>query len=110
MIAYEQYRLRKAGKKELRDRIEWISKGKVDGTGFDILSKNNNGTDRFVEVKILSHSSEVSWNMKSVGNRLLFLLLPDLKLLFLLHKALPGQNQALLFLLLSRKYGFVYCG
>jgi Domain of unknown function (DUF3883) len=51
VMAYEKWRLIKAGKESLADKIEWISKDKGDGTGFDILSKNNNGTDRFVEVK-----------------------------------------------------------
>lgn len=51
VIAYEFYRLSKAGKENLADKIEWISKEKGDGTGYDILSKNLNGTDRFIEVK-----------------------------------------------------------
>lgn len=51
VIEYEKYRLIKAGKESLAEKIEWISKEKGDGAGYDILSKNNNGTDRFVEVK-----------------------------------------------------------
>ena len=51
VLDYERYRLIKAGKNNLADRIEWISKEKGDGTGYDILSKNNNGSDRFIEVK-----------------------------------------------------------
>jgi hypothetical protein len=48
---YERWRLVKAGKNNLADKIEWVSREKGDGMGYDILSKNNNGTDRFIEVK-----------------------------------------------------------
>jgi hypothetical protein len=58
VIAYENYRLIKANKESLADKIEWISKKKGDGTGFDILSKNLNGTDRFIEVKTTKLSKE----------------------------------------------------
>jgi Domain of unknown function (DUF3883) len=51
IIEYEKWRLIKAGKEKLAERVEWISKDLGDGTGFDILSKNNNGSDRFIEVK-----------------------------------------------------------
>jgi hypothetical protein len=58
VIAYEQWRLIKAGKENLANRIEWVSKEKGDGTGYDILSRNTNGTDRFVEVKTTKLSKE----------------------------------------------------
>lgn len=48
---YEKWRLIRAGKENLADKVEWTSKDKGDGTGFDILSKNINGSDRFIEVK-----------------------------------------------------------
>lgn len=51
VLAYEQWRLIKAGKEKLAEKIEWVSKEKGDGAGYDILSKNINGTDRYVEVK-----------------------------------------------------------
>jgi hypothetical protein len=51
VIQYEQWRLNREGKSGLVDKIEWISKDKGDGAGFDILSKNSNGTDRYIEVK-----------------------------------------------------------
>lgn len=59
VIDYERWRLIKAGKEALADKIEWISKEKGDGTGYDILSKNINGTDRYVEVKTTKLSKEV---------------------------------------------------
>lgn len=50
-LQYERWRLVQAGKESLADRIEWVSQTKGDGLGFDILSKNTNGTDRYIEVK-----------------------------------------------------------
>lgn len=58
VLDYEKWRLIKAGKDGLVDKIEWVSKEKGDGMGFDILSKNNNGTDRYIEVKTTKHSKE----------------------------------------------------
>lgn len=58
VIAYERWRLTKAGRDSLAEKIEWVSKERGDGTGFDILSKNINGTDRYVEVKTTKLSKE----------------------------------------------------
>jgi hypothetical protein len=38
-IDYERWRLVKAGKESLVDKIEWVSQTQGDGLGFDILSK-----------------------------------------------------------------------
>ena len=51
VIEYEKWNLIKSGKDNLADKIEWISKEVGDGAGFDILSKNLNGTDKYIEVK-----------------------------------------------------------
>lgn len=58
VIAYERFRLQTAGKEALADKIEWVSKERGDGTGFDILSKNENGTDRYIEVKTTKLTKE----------------------------------------------------
>lgn len=58
IIEYEKWRLIAAGKESLADKVEWVSKDLGDGTGFDILSKNNNGTDRFIEVKTTKLTKE----------------------------------------------------
>lgn len=58
VIQFEKWRLIKAGRENLADRIEWVSKEKGDGTGYDILSKNDNGTDRYIEVKTTKLSKE----------------------------------------------------
>ncbi len=50
-LAYEKWRLNQAGKENFADKIEWVSQTQGDGLGFDILSRNANGTDRYIEVK-----------------------------------------------------------
>jgi hypothetical protein len=50
-LEYEKWRLIQAGKENLADKIEWVSQTQGDGLGFDILSRNTNGTDRYIEVK-----------------------------------------------------------
>lgn len=50
-LQYERWRLIQAGKESLADKIEWVSQTQGDGLGFDILSRNTNGTDRYIEVK-----------------------------------------------------------
>ena len=51
VIEYEKWNLIKFGKDHLADKIEWISKEVGDGAGFDILSRNLDGTDKYIEVK-----------------------------------------------------------
>lgn len=51
VVEYEKWRLINIGKEKLSEKIEWISKDRGDGAGFDILSKNPNGSDRYIEVK-----------------------------------------------------------
>lgn len=51
VMEYEKWRLIAAGKDSLSEKIEWVSKDQGDGLGFDILSKEVNGVDRFIEVK-----------------------------------------------------------
>jgi hypothetical protein len=50
-LEYERWRLIKAGKESLADKVEWVSQTKGDGLGFDIRSWSENGKDRFIEVK-----------------------------------------------------------
>lgn len=50
-VAYERWRLIDSGKSTLADSVQWASKEYGDGLGYDILSKNTNGTDRYIEVK-----------------------------------------------------------
>lgn len=51
VMEFERYKLISAGKKTLADKVEWVSRDKGDGMGYDILSKNLSGTDKYIEVK-----------------------------------------------------------
>lgn len=51
VLEYERWRLIHSDKEALADKVEWIAKDQGDGAGFDILSKNIDGSDRYIEVK-----------------------------------------------------------
>ncbi len=57
VVKYEKWRLIKENKSALADKIEWISQND-DGAGFDILSKNKDGSDRYIEVKTTKLSKD----------------------------------------------------
>ncbi len=58
IVEYEKWTLIQAGKEKLANKVEWVSKVHGDGTGFDILSKDINGKDKFIEVKTTKLSKE----------------------------------------------------
>ena len=58
VIDYEKWRLAQEGRSDLIPYIEWTSQKRGDGTGYDILSKNANGSDRFIEAKTTKLSKE----------------------------------------------------
>lgn len=58
VLLYEQKRLYKLGKKALGEQVERVSITKGDGMGFDILSFEANGKERFIEVKTTSFPKE----------------------------------------------------
>lgn len=51
VFEYERHLLFQAGKTSLAEQVEWVSRDLGDGLGFDILSRNLNGTDKYIEVK-----------------------------------------------------------
>lgn len=57
-LEYEDFRLRSAGKKTLAERIEHVSKTQGDGLGYDILSFETSGKERFIEVKTTAFAKE----------------------------------------------------
>jgi hypothetical protein len=67
---YEKWILIKNGKEHLADQVRWISQEEGDGAGFDILSKNRNGTDKFIEVKTTKLGKETPFFFSR--NELLF--------------------------------------
>lgn len=51
VLRFEHERLWRAGQRTLADRIEHVSQTRGDGLGYDILSFETDGRERFVEVK-----------------------------------------------------------
>ena len=51
IVQFEHWRLIELGQPRLADKVEHVSKSKGDGLGYDILSFESDGKERFVEVK-----------------------------------------------------------
>jgi len=58
VMEFEARRLVNENAKKFADRIEHISKSKGDGLGFDILSFDADGRERFIEVKTTAYDAE----------------------------------------------------
>lgn len=58
ILEYEEYRLRSAGEKVLANCIKHVAKSKDDGLGYDILSFETSGQERFIEVKTTAFAKE----------------------------------------------------
>jgi len=50
-LQFERWRLNQLGQPRLADRIEHVSQTRGDGLGYDILSFDTSGRERFIEVK-----------------------------------------------------------
>lgn len=48
---YEKWSLKQQGRNKFADQVRYVSKEEGDGAGFDILSKDLRGNDKFIEVK-----------------------------------------------------------
>ena len=57
-LNFEHHRLYSLGKKDLADRVEHVSKIRGDGSGYDILSFDVSGRERFIEVKTTAFGKE----------------------------------------------------
>ena len=71
VVDFERARLRRLGHDRLAERVEHVSQTRGDGLGFDVLSFETSGRERFIEVKttrqgphapILVTSNEVSFS------------------------------------------------
>lgn len=51
IVRFEQERLWRAGQRKLSERVEHVSKTKGDGLGYDVLSFEDTGKEKFIEVK-----------------------------------------------------------
>jgi Domain of unknown function (DUF3883) len=58
VVHYERWRLIQRGHEQLADRIEHTSKVRGDGAGYDVLSFEEDGRERFIEVKTTAYSKE----------------------------------------------------
>lgn len=58
VMEYEAQRLHQEGAKRYADRIDHVSSTAGDGLGFDILSFDRNGRERFIEVKTTAYDAE----------------------------------------------------
>lgn len=70
VLNFEKWYLIKVGKENLVEKIRWISKEEGDSAGFDILSKNINGSDKYIEVKTTKLGKETPFFFSR--NELLF--------------------------------------
>jgi hypothetical protein len=51
IFKFEQQRLRQVDRPDLARKVRWISQEEGDGAGYDILSFDQKGRERFLEVK-----------------------------------------------------------
>lgn len=58
IVQYEHFRLYQLGKPELADKVEHVAKTRGDGLGFDVLSFEESGKERFIEVKTTAFGKE----------------------------------------------------
>lgn len=58
VVQYEHWRLVELGEHRLADRVEHVSQSRGDGLGFDVLSFERDGQERFIEVKTTSFGRE----------------------------------------------------
>lgn len=58
VVKFEQYRLSRLGLEKLAGKVEHVSKTQGDGLGFDVLSFDEKGRERFIEVKTTAFAKE----------------------------------------------------
>lgn len=58
VVRFEHWRLNQLGQPRLADRVEHVSQTQGDGLGYDVLSFDTDGRERFIEVKTTAFSKE----------------------------------------------------
>lgn len=58
VLAFERHRLHKAGQSRLSERVEHVAHTRGDGLGYDVLSFEASGRERFIEVKTTAFGKE----------------------------------------------------
>jgi hypothetical protein len=69
VVHYEQYRLSRLGLDRLADKVQHISRSEGDGAGFDVLSFEADGREKFVEVKTTAFARETPFFASSAEIR-----------------------------------------
>ncbi|MFM1987177.1 MAG: hypothetical protein RJA99_134 [Pseudomonadota bacterium] len=54
VVEFEQRRLHAGGARKLADRVEHVARSRGDGLGYDVMSYETDGRERFIEVKTTS--------------------------------------------------------
>ncbi len=70
VVERERRHLRLVGRKDLADRVEHVSQTRGDGLGYDVLSFDSTGEERFIEVKTTRQPRE--WPMILTENEVRF--------------------------------------
>lgn len=58
IVLFEHWRLIELGQPRLADRVDHVSRSKGDGLGYDVLSFESDGEERFIEVKTTTFGRE----------------------------------------------------
>jgi hypothetical protein len=58
VVLFEQARLCSCGLEQLASQVEHVSKTRGDGDGYDVLSFEESGKERLIEVKTTKHGAE----------------------------------------------------
>lgn len=58
VVAYEKHRLSEIGSHDLVDRVEHVAVTRGDGLGFDVLSFDTRGREKYIEVKTTTFGME----------------------------------------------------
>ncbi len=69
VVKFEKHRLVKTGRANLAEKVEHVSRTQGDGLGFDILSFDQHGDERFIEVKTTTFAKETPFFASSAELR-----------------------------------------
>lgn len=65
VVAFERDRLRRCNRSDLSDRVRWASRDDGDGLGYDVLSFDEVGRERYIEVKTTALGPETPFYLSS---------------------------------------------
>ena len=65
VVQFEMEQLRQSGRTDLADRVEWAAKDRGDGLGYDVLSFDAAGNERYIEVKTTALGAQTPFYITS---------------------------------------------